>query len=316
MPPLVSVICLCFNHERFVREALRSVFQQTYPNIQIIIVDDASTDQSMDVIRNVVGSNADVQIVSLDRNIGNCAAFNRGLALARGKYIIDFATDDVMHFDRIAHQVAFFESHDDSWGVNFTDATYIDPDGKFIRDHFDYLLEKKLLMAVPEGDVYTTVLSTYFIPSPTMMIRKSVLDELNGYDESLAYEDFDFWVRASRNYKFSFLNERSTLIRRKHGSMSDGWYMPGDRQLHSTYLICKKAVALNRTQQDRDALLKRLRYELRQSVFSENHTEAGHFFALIKEMGAASTTDRLLHFINGLHLPLSRLRSLYQKIRY
>lgn len=316
MGPLVSVICLCYNHERFVRGSLSSVFHQSYENVEIIIVDDASTDQSVNVIRESIADRTGIQFISLKANIGNCAAFNRGLALAKGKYLIDFATDDIMLPERIAQQVAFFETHDTSWGVNFTDATYIDPEGKFIKHHFEYLEQKNLLMRVPEGDVYSDVLSTYFIPSPTMMIRKEVMDELSGYDESLAYEDFDFWVRASRLYKFSFLNERSTYIRRKHGSMSDGWYAPGDKQLHSTFVVCRKAAALNRTPLEKNALVKRLRYELRQSVFSENHVEAQNFFGLLQDLRGVSGTDQLVYFLNKLRLPLSWLRSLYHRLRY
>lgn len=316
MHPLVSVICLCYNHERFVRESLLSVFHQSYPNIEVIIVDDASTDQSVNVILEIVENRMGIQFVDLEKNIGNCAAFNRGLTLAKGKYLIDFATDDVMLPERIAQQVAFFETHDGSWGVNFTDATYIDPEGKFIRHHFEYLKQKNLLNRIPEGDVYQDVLSTYFIPSPTMMIRKEVMDELGGYDESLAYEDFDFWVRASRLYKFSFLNERSTYIRRKHGSMSEGWYVPGDKQLHSTFIVCKKAAKLNRTVPEKNALIRRLRYELRQSVFSENHVEGQNFFKLLQGLQGISGTDRLLYFLNRLQLPLSWMRSLYHRLRY
>jgi glycosyltransferase involved in cell wall biosynthesis len=316
MHPLVSVICLCYNHEQFVREALLSVFQQSYSNLQIIIVDDASTDGSLRVIHETVGIRTDVELLALPENLGNCKAFNRGLALAKGKYVIDFATDDVMLPERIAHQVVFFESHDESWGVNFTDATYIDGEGKFIRHHFEYLFAKGLLKSIPEGDVYKDVLDTYFIPSPTMMIRKSVLDELHGYDEALAYEDFDFWVRASRNYKFSFLNERLTYIRRKHGSMSEGWYVRGDKQLYSTYLVCKKALALNKTSEENGALVRRLRYELRQSVFSENHKEGDLFFALLQDVRSVQMADRFFYAINKLRLPLSRLRRIYHQLRY
>src|SRR5258708_38496375 len=95
--PLVSIVCLCFNHERFVGEALRSVFQQTYSNIQIIIVDDFSTDGSTSIIKKVISDYTHkIQFLGLTQNLGNCKAFNQGLALATGDFVIDFSTDDVM----------------------------------------------------------------------------------------------------------------------------------------------------------------------------------------------------------------------------
>lgn len=315
-PPLVSVICLCYNHERFVREALGSVLQQTYSNLQIIVVDDASTDNSVRVIGQTILSAPHVQFLPLKKNVGNCKAFNAGLALAKGEYIIDFATDDRMAPERIERQVKFFASFDGSYGVNFTDAVYIDADGKVLRHHYDYLLRKGLIDHIPEGNVYPFVLGTYFISSPTMMIRRKVLDMLRGYDETLAYEDFDFWVRSSRWFNYCFLNEQLTFVRRTKASMSAGWYRQGDPQLYSTYKVCRKALVLNRSPEDRQALVKRVRYELRQSVFSENHTEADLFYGLLKELQSVSLTDRLLFMLNKLRLPLALLRTQYHKLRY
>jgi glycosyltransferase involved in cell wall biosynthesis len=259
--PLVSVICLCYNHERFVAEAIQSVLDQTYDNVQLIVVDDASTDSSTTIIRDLVVKHPFIETLLLTENLGNCRAFNRGLALARGEFVIDLATDDVMMPDRITQQVDLFSSLDDSYGVVFTDATYIDEKGGFLRDHYAYLFKKGLLQTIPQGDVYSRIIAQYFICSPTMMVRKKVLDEMHGYDETLSYEDFDFWIRSSRNYRYAFLDRKLTSVRRSTRSMSAGWYRPGDRQLYSTYLICKKIAMLNRSEEEHRALAARLKYE-------------------------------------------------------
>jgi glycosyltransferase involved in cell wall biosynthesis len=316
MTPLVSVICLCYNHAQFIEEAIRSVISQTYPNIQVVVVDDASTDGSVEIINRLVNEYSQIELLLLKENHGNCKAFNQGLRLVKGDFIIDFATDDIMMPDRIAKQVKFFNTLDPSYGVVFTDATYIDEGGEFLRNHYAYLLKKKLVNEIPQGDIYAFVLSTYFISSPTMLSRKEVFDSLRGYDEDLAYEDFDFWVRSSRNFKYGFLNERLTKVRQSKKSMSRGWYVPGDKQLHSTFLVCKKAIALNRSEEDRLAWVKRVRYELRQSVFSENYTEAELFYTLLKDEQRNGLIDKLFSLINQLRLPLSSLRQLYHGIRY
>jgi len=313
---LVSVVCLCYNHAAFVAEALRSVFDQTYPNLQVIVVDDASTDNSLEIIRSTIAHQPNVELLALPQNLGNCKAFNQGLRLARGEYVVDFATDDILLPERIAKQVQHFSKLDPSYGVVFTDAQYIDPHGHVFRKHYEYLFAKKLLTHIPQGDVYRDVLSTYFIASPTMLVRKKIFDDLGGYDETLAYEDFDFWVRSARLHKYAFLDEALTLIRRKHQSLSSGWYRRGDPQLHSTYLVCKKAQQLNRDAGDRQALLQRIRYELRQSIFSENHKEAELFYSLLKELQTPAKSDRVLFGLMKSKLPLSRLRRLYQRWRY
>jgi len=314
--PLVSVICLCYNHQRFVREAVESVFNQSYKNIQIIIADDASTDHSVLEIKKLKAEHPSIELLLLPSNLGNCKAFNEALKLTRGEFIIDFATDDLMRPERIERQVAFFKRLDSTVGLIYTDAEYVDESGKFIRNHFEYLFEKGLITHIPMGDVYRDVLTTYFIPGPTMMIRREVFAALNGYDETLSYEDFDFWVRSSRIYRYAFLNERLTSIRKVKNSMSTGWYVPGDKQLHSTYLICRKAQLLNRDAEDQQALVTRLRYEYRQSVSSGNHAEAALFYDFLKELNGVRMVERTLRLLDNAKIPLAPLRKVYHKIKY
>lgn len=314
--PLVSVICLCYNHERFVQEAVESVLAQTYPAIEIIVVDDGSADGSVAVIQRLAAVYPQLRVLALPQNIGNCAAFNRGLALSHGEYVVDFSTDDVLLPNRIERQVATFASLDTSYGVIFTDAIYIDEQGRSFRKHFDYLFSKGLLDHIPQGDVYTDVLRRYFICSPTMLVRRAVLDALGGYDASLAYEDFDFWVRSSRIYKYALLNEPLTKVRRGHRSLSSTLYTPGDRQLASTYVICRKALALNRTEADARALLWRVRYEFRQAVLTGNDHEAGLFYALLKELHPPRPADRLLNIISRWRIPLRGMLALYHRARF
>jgi glycosyltransferase involved in cell wall biosynthesis len=315
--PLVSIICLCYNHERFVDEALRSVFQQTYPNIQVIVVDDCSSDRSTSIIKKVISNQSHrVKFLSIKQNLGNCKAFNQGLALATGDFIIDFSTDDVMMPDRVEKQIRFFEQQNEKVGVVFTDATYIDENSKPIRNHYDYLFKRKLIDHVPVGDVFRDVLTTYFISSPTMMVRKQVMDILQGYDENLSYEDFDFWVRASRDFQFAFLDEKTTRVRKSKSSMSTGWYKIGDNQLHSTYLVCMKAERLCLNEQDRDALRWRVRYEFKQAVFSQNKDEAELFEELLKRLGKIPASFFLIKAASYFPLPWSWMREKYHQLKY
>ncbi|MDH4090270.1 MAG: hypothetical protein OEV24_07375, partial [Cyclobacteriaceae bacterium] len=95
-----------------------------------------------------------------------------------------------------------------------------------------------------------------------------------------------------------------------------GWYVPGDQQLHSTYLVCRKAQLLNRDENDQRALIKRVRYEFRQSVLSENYSEASEFFSMLEELNGVHIIDLLLSFANRNRIQLSMLRKLYHGVRF
>jgi len=314
--PLVSVVCLSYNHARFVGEAIQSVLDQTYPDVQVICVDDGSSDGTVEVITELVKRNPAIEFLALPQNVGNCKAFNQGLARAKGKYVIDFATDDVMTPDRIREQVALFESLDKSYGVVFTDAVYISAKGDVVGRHYEHLFSKRIISRIPQGNVYPHILDRFFISSPTMMVRSKVFDYLHGYDEQLAYEDFDFWVRSSRVFKYAFLDKVTTKVRLTPNSLSKGLYKRGDKQAYSTYLVCKKAVELNESPEEDKALARRLRYEIRQCVFTQNNREAKLFHNLLTEIGYKDIVSDALIILSRLRLPLSVIRQAYLRIRF
>ena len=93
--PLVTVICTCYNHEKYVIEALNSVLNQTYPNIQFIITDDFSTDNSNYVIRQWLTKHPEILFLENTNNLGSIQTFNNAFKHAKGKYLVDFAADDL-----------------------------------------------------------------------------------------------------------------------------------------------------------------------------------------------------------------------------
>jgi len=261
MAPLVSIICLSYNHGLYVRQALDSVVRQTYEPIELLIVDDASTDNSVTVIKEWLSNHPGIRFIALNENVGNCAAFNKALRESRGKYVIDLSADDELLPQRVAKGVALMELRPEI-GVQFSDAELIDASGKPIGFHSDRFPHE----SIPQGMIFNDILSRYFINSPSMMIRKSLLDELGGYDETLAYEDFDFWVRSTPRTQYAYIPE--ALVRRRVLSTSMGrqQYQWRSRQAQSTLAVCWKAIAFCKGSLDFQALRERALYEMRQAI--------------------------------------------------
>ena len=299
--PLVTIVALCHNHAPFLREALDSILAQTYPALEVLLVDNGSTDGSPEILREYAAANPAWQLTLYTQNLGLCAGFNQAYRQSRGAFLIDFATDDVLLPARVAQQVAAFQRLPATYGVVYSDAELIDEQSRFLRYHFRRT-SKGLQPHPASGEVFADVLERYFISTPSMMMRRATLDELGGYDETLYYEDFDFWVRAARRWHFYFLDEVTTRKRKHPQAMSRQAYLPADPHLDSTIETCRKALTLCQNQKERAALAVRLRWEMRQTVRWGNHAHALHFYELLRQTVQPRPLDWLLRSWSRLRL--------------
>lgn len=265
--PLVSVICLCHNQLSYVRQGIQSVLDQTYPEIELIVVDDGSTDGSKEMISAFI-RDKDIEFIDIPDSIGNCAAFNRGFRLSKGAYIIDLAADDLLLPERVLRGINTFLKTDA--GVTFCDVMNVDENEVELGTHYKRDSDEVLLEEVPEGDVYLELVKRYFISPPGMMIKREVLEELDGYDESLSYEDFDFWIRSSRRWKYAFTDDVLVQKRDIIGSLSDEQFIYKSKHQETTLRVCQKIKALNRTKLEDSALRKRSIYEITQCMKQGN----------------------------------------------
>ncbi|WP_165903626.1 glycosyltransferase family 2 protein [Hymenobacter gummosus] len=288
-------MALCHNHARFLAEALDSVAAQTYPHLEVWLVDDASTDGSQQLLQAYAARYPHWHLLLLPAGVGNCRAFNQALRRSRGEYLIDFATDDVLLPERVARQVAFMQAQGPRCGIAYHDCELIDEQGRHVRFHFRRDAAGRPVHPRPaSGPVFAEVLRRYFISTPTMMVRRAVFEELQGYDETLAYEDFDLWVRAARHWDFGFQDEVLTRKRLRPRSMSTKAYRPGDPYVASTIRVCQKALALCRDAAERAALAVRLRWELRQALRFGGGPEAWQLYALLRQTGQQQPLDYAL----------------------
>ena len=299
--PLVSIVALCHNHAPFLREALDSILSQTYTNLEVWLVDDASTDGSPAILREYAARNPTWHLLLLPENVKNCRAFNTAFRQCQGEFVIDFATDDVLLPARVASQVTAFQALPATYGVLYSNAELIGDDGAVLGLHHRPDGRGGLLPRPANGWVLAEVLDHYFICAPTVMMRRAMLVQLGGYDETLSYEDFDCWVRASRDWQFFYQNEVTTRRRRHARSLSARAYQPNDPHLTSTIAVCHKALALVRTPRERAALATRLRWESRQAARQGRHPEALILVGLLRQITRLTLLDWALATWSRLH---------------
>jgi hypothetical protein len=144
------------------------------------------------------------------------------------------------------------------YGVNFTDAYWIGTGGEILSKHSDRFPHR----TIPQGDVYRHLIERFFICSPTVMFTRVVIEALGGYDENLAYEDFDFWIRSSRRFHYCYTPEvlmKKRIVKKSMSAKQFRWFSP---QQYTTYTVCKKIMALNATVEEQAALGRRILYEV------------------------------------------------------
>jgi len=287
--PLVSVICTCFNHEKFVFEALNSVVNQTYPNIELFIIDNGSKDDSVEVIQNWLWLHdyftpVKTRYYAVTRNY--CQAFNEALRQCNGKFVIDLAADDLLCPSHLETAVSCLEER--QAGIYFSNAKLVDKKG---RSRAFYPLDKNglLKVSVPQGNMYLHLVEKYIVCSATLVFRTFTLLKENGYDESLSYEDFDIMVRLGRKYRFIFSNTFGVEKRLLNTSFSAGQYRTKNSiMLPSTFEVLKKIRKMNRTPEENKALMNRSLHETKHALASANFEIAGKMLSFVFELGERS----------------------------
>ncbi|MCW2120587.1 glycosyltransferase family 2 protein [Flavobacterium sp. 7A] len=274
--PLVTVICMCYNHSAYVIESLNSVLNQTYPNIELIIADDASIDNSKDIIENWLMQYPEIPFVSNLENIGNNKTFNKAFMLSKGDYFIDLAADDVLTPDCIEKQInTFLSSEYENIGMVYGNAELISIDGNHLSYYYNIDAAYKATPPPPSGDIYCSVIGyRNYICSVSSMLKRETFIALNGYDEKLAFEDMDYWFRCSRDYNIVFIDAILVKKRVIPNSLGRVFYKklnPFTNKLnHTVLLVIKKAVKMNKTKEENRELLNRIYLEMDKAMRTLN----------------------------------------------
>jgi glycosyltransferase involved in cell wall biosynthesis len=198
--PAVSQIVTSHNHERFVEQCLDSIANQTFDDLELVIVDDCSTDGTVERIESWLGNReVNARLVVNARNLGLCASRNVALRHCRGDLVSVVDADDYYEPERIERQYRSWHELESRTAVVFGNSRDVDVHGREIRVAYPS-------GAPPaEGRIFDRLIAGNFMTTPTVLARRSALEEVGGYDEALFYDDYDMWLRLADRYEFRFV---------------------------------------------------------------------------------------------------------------
>jgi glycosyltransferase involved in cell wall biosynthesis len=227
---LVSVCLPSYNSSGFIEETLNSLINQTYDNIEIIIGDNASSDNTCDIINEFQKKDSRIKYYINDINLGYSSNCNKLISLAKGEYVAIFHSDDIYDLKIIEKQVESLDTNIDLLGV-FTMYNKISENGEFLENTKYPIISSEQLIRVSLSRYIDIILEQggSCFCCPTSMIRKDVYDKLNGYDEGLEYiEDQDMWARILINGEMGIINEK-LLKYRIHNKQVSSIYLDKKR---------------------------------------------------------------------------------------
>jgi len=201
--PTVSVIIPTYNRAHLVGRSIQSVLNQTYQDFEIIIVDDGSTDNTENIIKEFQKKDERIEYIKHNKNRGGSAARNTGIKAARGEYIAFLDSDDEWQYKKLEKQITHLNN-------NYLNA-FISYTGYFrINDKGD----NSIFKPTKHGDIYNNQLwEDHVSPTSAVMVRRICFEKVGLFDESLpARQDYDMWLRLSQYYIFDYIIEPLVVI--------------------------------------------------------------------------------------------------------
>ncbi|GGY82212.1 hypothetical protein GCM10011613_28700 [Cellvibrio zantedeschiae] len=236
----ISVVIPTYNSSKTIVRTLESVFKQTYNSYEVIVVDDGSTDDTVQLLARF----KDKITLFCQPNSGAAAARNQGVKLSQGDLIAFLDSDDLWHPQKLEFQVAVFDKHADL-GILSTRFQTV-REANFTNDvaQQEIPLENLRFELISFDDVFLEP----FLATPTVMLKRSLFESLGGFNESLiTAEDVDLWLRSCYAAKYALIeNELCTVIQQENSLTYRAAYSPFLAHLDVIEAFCKKNEAFER----------------------------------------------------------------------
>jgi len=187
MAALVSIVIPAYNHGRYLNEAIQSALGQDYPNVELIVLDDGSTDDTHEVLEKY----GDCFVWETQSNMGQSATLNKGWAMSKGEILGYLSADDVLEPRAVSEAVAAFERHPEA-AATYCDFNLIDPRSRVIRR-----------VTTPEFNYRDMLVTATCPPGPGAFFKRAVFERAGPWDVSLRQmPDYDFWLRLGLHGPF------------------------------------------------------------------------------------------------------------------
>lgn len=270
MNPRVSFIAANYNYGRYIVEAVDSLLSQTFKDLEVIVIDDASTDNSREILQSHYSDEPRVRLVFHERNRGHIFARNEGLELARGEYVAVMDADDFCYRpDAVEAHVAVLDANPD---VTFVYSAFQEVNE---QSHPFRLLQQWEQDFVREGlDEFRELIKRNYVPHTGTLIRRSFLDPEGNYDPVLPHSaDWDIWLKLSTRGRVGYLSTPYYAYRMHSASLS-ARYSPV--QINGEYFYTLQK-AFNHLPKDAPAELRGMRRKAgQQALLNATWGERSH----------------------------------------
>ena len=242
----ISVLMAVFNGAQYLEATLQSILDQSFRNFELVIVDDASSDETPEILRKVSRFDSRVAVLTNPRNLKLASSLNRGLEACRSEYIARSDADDLYHPDRLRIQLDFMERNP-KVGVVSSAFHRIDSSGNHLRT---------TIPPSRNGEIKQALLFRNCILHPGAMFRKSTVMDVGGYDPDFDYaEDYDLWARLFDRTQFTQIREPLVSYRRHPQSiMNASRTVSKECSLHVSCRLLSGFLGRNVSAAEREAL--------------------------------------------------------------
>lgn len=212
--PLVSVVVISYNQAQYIIQNLDSLRSQTYTNWELIVADDASTDDSVEVFKKWLHeNNISAKEIFHTKNTGLATVLNEAIEICSGDYVKLIAADDYLHPECLENSVHCLEEKGKEYGMVFTDTFCVDENNHALPDIADY---NKLGIISPE-EFKKELIKGNRIAALTVLMRTNVVRETGKYDSKYIVEDYHRWLMINELYYIAYISEKLAFYR-SHGN--------------------------------------------------------------------------------------------------
>lgn len=249
MNAIVNICIPNYNMSRFIEGSINSALNQTYPNIEVIVVDNNSMDNSWEIIESFRDSNCKYRCYRNDTNIGMARNWNKCLRYAKGKFLTILSADDLLEPTFIEECMKVYYEFS-NLGYIFTEWNNIDEFGEILKRK-DFYVNSAIIKGYEEARI--NIIGSHTIPS-AMLIRKSCLEKIGGYDESYGWcMDMDAKIKLNLHYDVGYMKKRLVKYR-IHSGMISSYYIKTKLGVMEIYRM--KSSILNNLSEESKFLLK------------------------------------------------------------